>query len=193
MSRPREFDVDQALNQSMEVFWDKGYKATSFEDLTNKTKVKKQSLYGVFKDKRTLFLRALALYRAQNQEMLEALASGEGTPTEILESIKSKSLCSSNEGSHRGCLMVNTALEFGISDQEVTDEVEKMFGDVQMMLEEVIRKGQELNEITTRFTSQALAEHLANTLRGVRILEKTGAPAERIESVLNTAFGLVHN
>ncbi|MDQ0878418.1 TetR/AcrR family transcriptional repressor of nem operon [Paenibacillus sp. V4I3] len=191
MSRPREFDVDKVLNQSMEVFWAKGYKATSFEDLTNKTHVKKQSLYGVFEDKRSLFLKALALYRAQNLDSLREVVDRGGSPTEILDAVKSASLCSKNEDSRNGCLMVNTALEFGISDEEVTNEVEKMFSDVQLVLEEVISKGQALGEITTRFTSKELGAFLANALRGTRILEKTGVPVEQIETILNTSFGLI--
>ncbi|MGG6310722.1 TetR/AcrR family transcriptional regulator [Paenibacillus macerans] len=193
MSRPREFDVDQVLNQSMEVFWTKGYKATSFEDLTEKTRVKKQSLYGVFEDKRTLFLRALALYREQNRETLQELISRDGSPIEILVAIKTTSLCSATEETHRGCLMVNSALEFGVSDEDVNREIERMFNDVQLVLEEVISKGQAAGQITMRFTSRELAAHLANALRGARILEKTGAPAEYIKMVLDTAFGLIQS
>ena len=74
MSRPREFDVDRALQQSMEVFWERGFKSTSYEDLTRTTQVKKQSLYCVFKDKRELFLKALALYRKRSIAMLEEVA-----------------------------------------------------------------------------------------------------------------------
>ncbi|NHN35566.1 TetR/AcrR family transcriptional regulator [Paenibacillus agricola] len=192
MSRPREFDVEKVLDQSMEVFWDKGYKTTSFEDLTKKTNVKKQSLYGVFDDKRTLFLKALALYGRKNIDMLKAMTQNGGSPTEILDAIKSaSSSVSGGEEGHRSCLMVNSALEFGVSDQEVTQEIERMFDDVQSVLEEVIRKGQEANEITTRFSSKQLAAHLANAMRGAKILEKSGAPLEYIENTLETSFNLI--
>jgi TetR/AcrR family transcriptional repressor of nem operon len=193
MSRPREFDVDKVLSQSMEVFWSKGYKATSFEDLTNKTHVKKQSLYGVFEDKRTLFLKALALYRSQNLDSLRELTERGGSPTAILDAIQASALCKDSEESRKGCLMVNTGLEFGLSDEEVTNEVERMFSDVRLVLEEVISKGQAAGEIINRFTNKELAVYLANALRGVRILEKTGAPVEQIEIILNTSFNLIKN
>lgn len=191
MSRPREFDVDKVLVQSMEVFWDKGFKTTSFEDLTRKTNVKKQSLYGVFDDKRALFLKALALYRRQNQELLKELTSKDDTSVNILEAVKTATLHAVGEDSHRGCLMVNSALEFGSSDKEVTREIEFMFEDVQVVLEKVIQKGQEANEITKRFTSRQLAAHLANSLRGARIMEKSGAPTEYIKTALDTSFDLL--
>src|SRR5512144_192377 len=65
MARPREFDAEEALGQVMRVFWDQGYQASTFADLTKAADVRKQSLYGVFGNKRSLFLKSLALYRNQ--------------------------------------------------------------------------------------------------------------------------------
>ncbi|HZG13499.1 MAG TPA: TetR/AcrR family transcriptional regulator [Candidatus Bathyarchaeia archaeon] len=191
MSRPREFDVDRALHQSMEVFWTKGFKSTSFEDLTRATRVKKQSLYCVFQDKRALFLKVLALYGEQSISMLEELASQEVPPLKKLEAIRDATLFQGNETIRRGCLMVNSALEFGTCDDEVNREVEMMFAKVEQILEKVIRSGQEQQSITTRHTSNELAAYLNNALLGAKILEKSGASRERIDAVLRTSFAML--
>ncbi|MDQ0064016.1 TetR/AcrR family transcriptional regulator [Paenibacillus harenae] len=191
MSRPREFDVDRALHQSMEVFWTKGFKSTSFEDLTRTTRVKKQSLYCVFEDKRDLFLKSLALYREQSISMLEELASQEMPPLKKLEAIRDATLCQGNETIRRGCLMVNSTLEFGACDDEVNREIEMMFAKVEQILEKVIRNGQEQQFITTRHTSKELAAYLNNALLGAKILEKSGATRERIDTVLRTSFAML--
>ncbi|WP_281935769.1 TetR/AcrR family transcriptional regulator [Paenibacillus tyrfis] len=192
MSRPREFDVDRALHQSMEVFWKKGFKSTSFEDLTRTTQVKKQSLYCVFEDKRALFLKALALYREQSISVLEELASREEvSPLKKLEAIRDAKLCQGNETIRRGCLIVNSVLEFGTDDEEVTHEVEMMFAKVEQILEKIIRSGQEQQLITTRHTSQELAAYLNNALLGAKIMERSGASRERIDAVLRTSFAML--
>ncbi|OXM84051.1 TetR/AcrR family transcriptional regulator [Paenibacillus rigui] len=191
MSRPREFDVDRALHQSMEVFWKKGFKSTSFEDLTRTTQVKKQSLYCVFEDKRALFLKALALYREQSIAMLEQLVSQEASPLKKLEAIRDVTFCQDSEATRRGCLMVNSTLEFGTDDEEVTREIEMMFTSVEQILEKIIRSGQEQRLITTRHTSKELADYLNNALLGAKIMEKTGASRERIDAVLRTSFALL--
>ncbi|MGD2408839.1 MULTISPECIES: TetR/AcrR family transcriptional regulator [Bacillus subtilis group] len=191
MTRPREFDVDQVLFQTMEVFWTKGFRSTSFEDLTNKTKVKKQSLYGVFKNKRTLFLKALALYRDYNLQNLKEIMARADSPAGKIDAILRASLCTNSEDARRGCLMVNTALEFGVSDLEVTKQVEGMHNDVQLALEEVIEEGQAAGQFTTKFTSRELALHLSNALQGVRVLQKSGVDHQQTEVVLRTAFGLI--
>ncbi|ASR47413.1 TetR/AcrR family transcriptional regulator [Paenibacillus kribbensis] len=192
MSRPREFDVDRALHQSMEVFWTKGFKSTSFEDLTQTTRVKKQSLYGVFDDKRSLFLKALVLYRKQSVAVLEELVSQDDmSPIKKLDAIRGIALGQCHETIRRGCLMVNSALEFGTDDKEVKREVEMMFAEVEQLLEKIIRSGQEQQLITTRYTSKELAAYLNNALQGAKMMEKSGASWERIDMVLYTSFAMI--
>ncbi|GMA62008.1 TetR/AcrR family transcriptional regulator [Alicyclobacillus fastidiosus] len=191
MGRPREFDVERALQQSMELFWTKGFKSTSFEDLTRTTRVKKQSLYCVFDDKRALFLKALALYREHSIAVLEEVVAQDMSPLKKLEYICELTLSHNDETLHKGCLMVNSALEFGSDDEEVIREVELMFLEVEQILEKVIRSGQEQQVITTRYTSKELAAHLNNAILGAKVLEKSGASRDRIEAVLRTSFGLI--
>ncbi|OBZ11687.1 TetR family transcriptional regulator [Bacillus sp. FJAT-27264] len=189
MSRPREFDVDRVLHQSMEVFWNKGFKATSYEDLTRTTGVKKQSFYCVFNDKRTLFLKALVHYREQSIALLEKLEAQEMSPLNKLESLRESLL--DEEVSCRGCLMVNSAMEFGTEDDQVTGEIELMFAEAEHVLEKIIISGQEEQLITTRYSSKELASYLHNAIIGARIMEKSGASREQIEAVLRVSFSLI--
>jgi AcrR family transcriptional regulator len=60
--RPREFDVDEALDRAVEVFWRQGYEATSLTDLTDAMHIGKPSLYAAFGNKEQLFKKALDRY-----------------------------------------------------------------------------------------------------------------------------------
>lgn len=175
----------------MEMFWMKGFKSTSFEDLTRTTQVKKQSLYCVFEDKRDLFLKALALYREQSISVLEELASQEESPLKKLEAIRDAALCRGNETIRRGCLMVNSVLEFGTDDEEVTREIEMMFAKVEQILEKIIHSGQEQQIFTTRHTSKELAAYLNNAFLGAKIMERSGASREQVDAVLRTSFAML--
>src|SRR5882762_5197437 len=63
MARHKEFDRDEALHKAMEVFWSRGYKATSIQDLVKHMGINRQSLYDTFGDKHALYLLALDRYR----------------------------------------------------------------------------------------------------------------------------------
>ncbi|MGA7490288.1 MAG: helix-turn-helix domain-containing protein, partial [Xanthobacteraceae bacterium] len=75
MARPREFDADTALERAMEVFWSKGYEATSLDDLCEVTGLSRSSLYATFGSKRSLLLRSVDRYVEQrNPRIAEILA-----------------------------------------------------------------------------------------------------------------------
>ena len=62
MSRPKEFNPDDAIEKAMQVFWHKGYEATSMEDLLSAMDLNRGSLYDTFGDKRQLFLKVMDRY-----------------------------------------------------------------------------------------------------------------------------------
>jgi AcrR family transcriptional regulator len=64
--RPRAFDVDQALDAAVEVFWRRGFAGASLAELTAAMGVNKPSVYGAFGDKSQLFQSALRRYVERN-------------------------------------------------------------------------------------------------------------------------------
>jgi AcrR family transcriptional regulator len=60
--RPREFDVDDALNQALRVFWQRGYEGAALSDLTEAMGINRPSLYAAFGNKESLFRKALEYY-----------------------------------------------------------------------------------------------------------------------------------
>ena len=117
VARPREFDADKALSQTMRVFWERGYRASTFADLMKAADVQKQSLYGAFGDKRSLFLKSLELYRNQVlSEIRTRVARGRLSVRGHCARHAVRGSASGGENIPSGCLMANTALELGLSD-----------------------------------------------------------------------------
>ena len=71
MGRPRAFDMDQALDQALHVFWEKGYAGTSIADLTEAMGINPPSLYAAFGNKEKLFKKALDRYEDERDQILE--------------------------------------------------------------------------------------------------------------------------
>ena len=192
MARPREFDVDEALGQVMRVFWDRGYQASTFADLTKAADVRKQSLYGALGDKRSLFLKSLSLYRNQMLSEARRMLSEADSPLEgISRLMRYAARPSGPKGGPTGCLMANTALELGLTDADVAAELKKMFRAMEDTLTAAVKKGQERGEITSRFDSAAIGRSLANTMNGLRILQNTGATSHHVKTVVEMALAAI--
>src|SRR5215471_3117953 len=112
MARPREFDADKALSQTMRVFWEQGYRASTFADLMKAADVQKQSLYGAFGNKRSLFLKSLEFYRNQVLSELQTLLREADSPfAGIARVMQYASQPAGARNSPPDCLMANTALK----------------------------------------------------------------------------------
>lgn len=87
--------------------------------------------------------------------------------------------------------MANTALELGLDDPGVAEEVRIMFRGFEKLLGAAVRKAQAQAEIGKDFDSAAIGQNLANTISGIRILEKTGAPKQQVRTVVETALAVI--
>ena len=74
MARHKEFERDEALRKAMEVFWARGYGATSMQNLVEHMGINRQSLYDTFGDKHSLYLEALDRYQeVESRKIFELL------------------------------------------------------------------------------------------------------------------------
>ena len=55
MARLKEFDTGAVLEKAMDVFWSKGFEATSIQDLVNAMGINRGSIYDTFGSKARLF------------------------------------------------------------------------------------------------------------------------------------------
>lgn len=176
----------------MRVFWNHGYRATSVKDLMKAAGVQKQSLYGAFGDKRSLFLKCLTLYSKQTLVAIQKMLNAADSPLEgIARVMRFASQSLNTKYFPPGCLMTNTALELGLKDTAIADQVRRMFRALEKMLGSAVRKAQTQGEISERFDSVAVGQSLANTISGIRVLEKTGASRQQIRTVVETAMAAI--
>ncbi len=59
MARAKEFDLERALHRAISAFSQKGFAATSTEELMSAMQLGRQSMYDTFGDKRALFLTSI--------------------------------------------------------------------------------------------------------------------------------------
>ena len=121
--RPRAFDVDEALNHALQVFWKKGYEGTSLTDLTEAIGINRPSLYAAFGNKEDLFRKALDRY-ADGPAAYVRAALGEPTARAVVERLLVGVITLlTDPRTPQGCLLVQGALSCGASADPIRQEL----------------------------------------------------------------------
>ena len=177
--RPREFDIDDAVRDAIEVFRSHGYHGTSVQDLIDGTGLARGSLYKAFHDKRSLFLTALDHYTAGSlQRVGDSLAVAGSARAAIRETLMGYARRAAAQQGQRGCLLTAAAMELMPEDVEVSALITRMFRRLEDLFAAAVIRGQAAGEIPRDHDERAIARHLLCTVQGLRVLGKTG-PSER--------------
>jgi TetR/AcrR family transcriptional regulator, transcriptional repressor for nem operon len=185
--RPRSFDEQEVVARARDLFWSRGYGATSVRDLVDGLGVERGSLYGAFGDKRQLFLQAVALYIRENQERLEAvLAAGPVLPTLRRVLTEPASLTSgSGNDRHRGCLVGNTTAELVPGDDDAKALVAAAYAGFVQVVSEALRRGQASGEVITTATPEAQALLLQMLFQGSTLISRAGIDREQLNQSID--------
>ncbi|WP_132956632.1 TetR/AcrR family transcriptional regulator [Rhizobium sp. BK251] len=190
--RPREFDPDQALDKALLVFSERGYHAASISELTEAMGLTPGSVYKAFKDKRAVFLAAFDRYRRVRRRELEEQVAAEPNGWEkILRTLLFYADSSCGAVGRRGCLVVGSATELALFDEEVSDRVNTAFDADERLLRELIRLGQSDGSIPAHVDVEAAARALLCLTKGMRVVGKTGRSPEEMVAVAKAAMRLI--
>lgn len=122
VGRPREFDRDVVVAAVVDLFWEKGFAATSIGDVVARTGLSKSSLYGAFGSKEALYRTALDRYLDDHRAMVEAtLLHGTRGLDDIDAFFDRIGDQVEQSGETRGCLVVNTSTELGTTEPSLVE------------------------------------------------------------------------
>ena len=183
--RTKEFEPEQIADAAMRVFWERGYAATSVQDLVEGTGLSRSSLYSTFENKQGLYQQALLRYQAVTTSNVELLAEP-GPAKALIERLLMRIVEDElGEGRQRGCLVANATLELAGHDEAVAELVAHNFLRLQKALEKLIVRGQQTGEIPAGKKPRALARFFVNTIQGMRVLSKGSTLHNRRQCLLD--------
>ncbi len=188
MGRHREFDVDEALEAALSVFWRKGYEGTSFDDLTRATGVARPGLYAAFGNKETLFRRALDLYDGQHMDfMREALV--EPSSRQVVERIlRGSAKLHTLDAEHPGCLGLNGALACSDEAEPIRRELIQRRAATQLALRRRLERAQREGDLPPSADCAALAAFVMAVSQGMAVQAKAGATRKALEGIVRQAL-----
>ncbi|MCQ1573721.1 TetR/AcrR family transcriptional regulator [Neorhizobium galegae] len=190
--RPREFEIEEALDKAIIVFSERGYHAASISELKDAMGLAAGSLYKAFKDKKAIFLASFDRYKQVRNALLEqALTEGENGRDKVSRLLRFYAEASHGESGRRGCLVVGTAIELAVYDAEAAERVERSMTRTEAMIDGLIREGQADGSIPPTIDPLTTAHVLLSVTQGLRVLGKTGPNRDRAFSVVDTAMKLL--
>lgn len=182
--RPREFDIDRALQCATQQFWSAGYEATSLADLLRVMKLSKSSLYQTFGNKEALFIRCLEYFQVTMANDLLGKLHNARSPRQFLADYLDGVIDEANRKSARkGCLLVNTANELAQRNVPVRDAVASGGEQMIKVFSSAIELAKARGEIRSSQPVEDLAKYFFSSVSGLRTMVKAGASRAELEPV----------
>ena len=173
MARPREFNVDTALERAMQVFWAKGYESTSLDDLCEATGLGRSSLYAAFGDKRALLLRSLDRYEERGIARIAAALSRPPNIRKAFAAFLDDLIDQIVAGpGRRGCFIGNCAAELSRGDRTAAARVRRSLDRIEATFRDALVRAQVRGEIAATSDVDALARFLVAGIQGLRLVGK---------------------
>ncbi|WP_289137200.1 TetR/AcrR family transcriptional regulator [uncultured Brevibacillus sp.] len=174
MVRPREFNEEQALHAAMEVFWEKGYEATSLSDLTAKMGIQRPSLYAAFGDKKELFEATLRKYNQSHASYVRARLQSVPSVKEAFHAFFAGIVAEGyEEGPSRGCFCLNVMVELAPHDAKFEELTREHQTYLAAIFQEIIERGMRSGELGNHVRAKALAQTLVVSMIGLTTLMKS--------------------
>ena len=181
--RTRQFDVDEALDRALEVFWARGYEGATLPELTRAMGINRPSLYAAFGNKEELFRKALDRYLAGPQGfMAEALK--EPTARAVAEAIFSGFIrMQRGRDRARGCLVVQGALACGEEAEPVRRELARLIQAAVTAFRERFERAVQDGDLPKGTDCAGLARYVATVLNGLAVQAASGATEKDLRLV----------
>lgn len=192
MGRPKQFDPETAVEQAMQVFWRKGYGATTPQDLVDALGIGKGSLYHAFGSKHSLFQLSLRHYRdTQAQELIDLLQGDEPVKERLRKGLELLVEMDLADPDRRGCMAVNAAAELAGTDAEATDLVRGMFARTEGAFQALIEEGKRSGEFARDRDAADIGSLILNTVIGLRLTARVADGPDGMRRTIRAVLDLL--
>jgi AcrR family transcriptional regulator len=186
--RPRVFDMDEALDKALKIFWKRGYEGTSLAELAETIGVNKPSLYAAFGNKEELFQKTLSRYVSGPAAFIKNIVN-EPTAHKVAESFLVNAAEFFTEPTYpKGCMIVQGALSSGESAELVRNILIKYRSSYESLLAERFEKAKVDGDLPSDANPKDLAKYLATLHQGMSVQATSGATKDELLKTVNLAL-----
>ncbi|MFF0830655.1 TetR/AcrR family transcriptional regulator [Brevibacillus sp. NPDC003359] len=192
MARTREFDEEKVLDAAMQLFWEKGYEATSLSDLTSRMGIQRPSIYSTFGDKKELFETALRRYTMSRASEVRTKLQNNPSVKEAFRRFFNEVVDEEyTESLSRGCFCINTMVELAPHDEkfEILTREHQMY--LSVIFQETIERGIQSGELDSSIDAKAIAQALIVSLIGLTVIMKSRPTRSFVDNSIDVMLTLL--
>ncbi len=187
----KQFDRNATLKKALEVFWAKGFAATSMQELVSKMGINRASMYQTYGNKQALYIAAIDQYIENTLAHVRQELDSPGLPLDKLHKLLRQFVIGSIKNNMSGCLVNNAAVELGPYDKDIAKKARFFWGEFESMFNELLKQAVEKGEIKRDIDTAKYALLINTTLQGLMVKTKSNTPKKEILGSLDTLFSLV--
>lgn len=193
MARTKEFDPDAALQAALDLFWARGYEATTMSDLVEHLGVGRASIYATFGNKHDLYMKAMDRYlETRDPELVKELSTPGPALPAVRGLVRRFAAQAATEGERlNGCFVTNSAAELAPHDVAVARRVELSWEQVETLLYGALTRARAGGELPADRDPRALARMLLVLLQGIRVVGKASTDPGRVLDAAEQALELL--
>ena len=183
MGRPREFDVDKALDKALDVFWRNGYEGASIADLTGAMGINPPSLYAAFGNKEGLFRKALDRYVQKGTELWNEAQAQPTARAMVAHLLHGKADFLTKESNPPTCMLDRSAMTCSEADKAMQQELAVLRSNFELALRERFQAAKTAGEISADMQPDDFARYIMTVLEGMSVRAAGGATREELHNI----------
>ena len=190
--RPKIFDETEAIRKATEVFWKKGYEASSTDDLLTAMGIGKGSFYLQFKEgKKELFQRSLDLFSSDAMKRFNERLSNAENKIDFLRKYILSLADNTTEQKQKGCYLGNAIVEMSTVDPKTKEHASALMQKLEQAFESIIKSAQKSNQLKNRTDARLLAKYLINVRNGIHVTMRSEGSKNDVRHVLNQSLEIL--
>ncbi|MEM8927140.1 MAG: TetR/AcrR family transcriptional regulator [Bacteroidota bacterium] len=193
MPRTKQFCEEDVLKKAMELFWEKGFHATSMQDLVSHLGINRASLYDTYGGKEQLFDRAFSHYLASAGSWLVDLFQQESSVKEGFRRLFSTAIAEAIEDPCRkGCFVVNTTTELVPGNGKMNQTLLEHKAQMEQLFVTYVQQGINNGEIPEHKDAQEIGLMLFTLYNGIRVVSKVDTDTKKLQKVVDSGLSVLN-
>ena len=190
--RPRLYDEETALRAAGEVFWARGFAATSLDDLAEAMHMNRPSIYKAFGDKESIYRKALQQFGEHMRSDFVATLETESDFRVGLRKLYRKALDTYTHGDAAlGCMVMCTAPAVAIDHPEIQSDLQSVIEEIDSRVMARISSAKSDGQLAEHIDAKALTLMLQALLHSLAIRTRSGESKQSLRKFIDSSLGIL--